>query len=65
MDQHVSSKLGDWICEFLTFCLSPEHEENLRAEARKMNASYEQILAAALTESILERFHVARRTEAN
>ena len=40
MDQHVSSELGDWICEFLTFCLSPEHEENLRAEARKMNASY-------------------------
>lgn len=41
MDQDVSSELAHWICDFLPFCLSPEHEENLRAEARKMNATYE------------------------
>jgi hypothetical protein len=65
MKDKVSSELADWICEVLTFCLSPEHEENLRAKARKMNLTWEQSLAMALTESIREKFHVARRSDVN
>jgi hypothetical protein len=35
MKDKLSRELADSICEFLTFCCSPEHEENLRAEAQR------------------------------
>ncbi len=55
-------ELGDRICEVLTFCYSDEHEKSLQDEATKMGATFEQFVAAALTQMISERFDFEMKT---
>jgi len=57
--------LGNLICETLTFCYSSAHKESLQAEARKMNGSLEQIVAAAIAQRISEEFVVQSRPPPN
>ncbi len=54
--------LGDRICEVLTFCYSTEHQGSLQKEATKMGATFEQFVAAALTQMISERFEFDVKT---
>ena len=57
--------LGNQICETLTFCYSSAHKKSLQAEARKMDASLEQIVAAAIAQRISEKFVVQHRLSPN
>lgn len=54
--ENAHRELGDRIYEVLTFCYSDEHKESLHKEAVKMGATFEQFIAAALTQMISERF---------
>ena len=57
------SELGDKIFEVLAFCYSDEHKEYLNEEAARMGATFEQLVAAALTGMIAERFDFQLKTD--
>jgi hypothetical protein len=65
MKDNVPAVLSDQICQLLTFCYSSGPKLTLVAEAEQLQATYEQVVAMALTEMILERFHVAPREASN
>jgi hypothetical protein len=57
--------VADLICQHLTFCYSDEHRESLRSKAAEDGATLEQVVAAAITQQISERFEVLRKTSLN
>lgn len=54
-------KLGDLICEVLTFCYSQKHKKALSKDAKEMGATYEQFVAASLATRIGEKFEIRER----